>query len=53
MLKTITVALVCQLLALSGVAMEAKGVDEAELIEELTKSTDEADPDLFEQLAEF
>ena len=53
MLKTITFALACPLLALSGASMETGVADEVELIEELTNKTDEADPALFEQLAEF
>jgi hypothetical protein len=53
MLKTISFTLVCPLLAFSGAPSESSAVDEAELIEELTKSTDDADPALFEQLAEF
>jgi len=50
MLKTITIAL----LALSAPTMEASALpDEAEIREELLKMRDEADPELFEQLAEF
>ena len=53
MLKIITFALACPLLTLSSASVEAWRIDEAELVGELTKKTDEADPELFEQLAEF
>jgi len=53
MLKITLLALACPLLTLTHAPLELSVADEAELIAELTKSTDQADPALFEQLADF
>ena len=53
MQQIILLALACPLLALPGAHAELRSADEAELVAELTKKTDQADPALFEQLADF
>jgi len=54
MLKTSTTAVATMLLALSASSMEMTAApDEAEIREELLKKRDEADSELFKQLAEF
>ena len=53
MFKITLLALACSLLTLTRAPLELSVADEAELIAELTKSTDQADPALFEELADF